>query len=79
MKLKWLLSGFAFAMAAALAIGTAAIKSTNVQQRRELERIYQEAAALEVTFELEKAAWRRAVDPRRLAEMWAALDARGGE
>ncbi len=79
MAVKWLFAGVAFAAAAGIAIGTAAIKADNVNRRRELELLHQEVMALEVTFEREKAAWRRAVEPRRLARMWARLDARGGE
>lgn len=79
MRIKWMLGALAFTAAVALIIATAAIKAENVSQRRRIERIYEEVVALEATLEAERLAWRRATDPRRLARMWAVLDARAGE
>ena len=36
--MKWILCGLTFALAVALAVGTAAIRAGNVQLRREIER-----------------------------------------
>jgi hypothetical protein len=54
--MKWILCGLTFALAVALAVGTAAIRAGNVQLRRDIERDWRRVEA-------------RAIELRRLSVM----------
>lgn len=77
--LKWLLAALAFSAAVVIAVGTALIKSQNVQKRRAMQVLVHEIDALESTFDFEKMAWRRTARPELLADRWERLERRGRE
>jgi cell division protein FtsL len=74
--MRWLLAGLLFALAVAMAIGTAAIRADNVRLRHEVERQYR--AVEDRTIEYRRLLVARMADasPERLARLqWQMLKA----
>jgi hypothetical protein len=74
--MRWLLAGLLFALAVALAIGTAAIRAENAHYRRLVETTYRDI--LDRKIELQRLAVERLAEatPERLAQVhWQHLHA----
>lgn len=74
--MRWLLAGLLFALAVALAIGTAAMRADNARARHDVDELYR--AILDRRVELRRLAVERLAEatPERLAQLhWQHLQA----
>lgn len=81
--MRWLLAGLLFALAVALAIGSAAIRAENALRRHAAEQLYREIHDRRAEYERLAIEQLDAASPEQLAlAMWAGLEAesrrRGG-
>lgn len=74
--MRWALAGLLFALAVALAIGTAALRAANARCRHQVEREYREVWDRVIEYRRLSLAWLREATPERLAAShWAQLRA----
>ena len=71
--MKWILCGLTFALAVALAVGTAAIRAGNVQLRRDLERDYRGIEARKIMLRRLSVLAVEQVTPERLVVLLRSL------
>ena len=71
--MKWILAGLCFALLVALAVATAAIRTTNVAIRARLQRTSEQLEARLVSHQRELARHRAASGPAQLRESWAII------
>ncbi|MFT4840194.1 MAG: hypothetical protein ACI8UD_001207 [Planctomycetota bacterium] len=67
--MKWLIAGLLFALAVGLAVGTAAIRATNVVVRRNVETQYRAINDRQKEYDRLWFLRLKSVSPERLAEM----------
>ena len=71
--MKWILCGLTFALTVAMAVGTAAIRTGNVQLRREIERDYRRIEARKIMLRRLSVTAIEQVTPERLVVLLRSL------